>query len=169
MFHVALDSFFFFSQREHDILKTHGISVKKENKGVSIMKKQLTVILLSIAIIVSALLSACSMDNMNQSLIPDENTPSPSTPTDYDTAIRQLEDRIIELQQAQYISDAEYQKELAALMQELTLLKNQTEADEDNSTPEDPDSQQKPNTQPPTAPLPVFLYTLTDNRATITG
>lgn len=136
------------------------------------MKQQRIVLCVSLLIIFSCLLSACRTDRLDESIFPSEgDTDSPPEEvTDYAAAIRDLENRIIELQQNQYISDAEYEKELSSLLSRLESLK----AESTDKTPENSDKneentspEEKPNDIPTASPL--FLYTVADGLATITG
>ena len=82
--------------------------------------------------------------------------------------IRELENQIVELQQNQYISNAERQQELLRLQALLAELKS------DDDTTEQTPSDQSPNdskneTETPTTKQGKFLYTTDGNHATITG
>lgn len=125
------------------------------------MKKQIFTIFLSLLIIASSLLAACTADKL---------TPSPPTAEDggesstvnYGAQIRALEERILALQQSQYANDAEQQKELAALIEQLQALK----AESESAGTENPDDGKN---ETPTPDAPRFLYTVTNGKATITG
>lgn len=130
------------------------------------MKKQILIVSLSLLIILSSLLAACSADTLTP------NTPSkkPSTTesdtvttpdANYDAQIRDLENKIIELQQSQYVSDAEHQKELSALLDQLAALKAEAETQ--------PTDTKKPTAESTKPDASRFLYTVADGKATITG
>lgn len=129
------------------------------------MKKQFLLLCLSLLVIFFSFLSACGIKDPTQSIFPTDTLDgeaSDNTPTDYKAAIRELENRIIELQQTQYISDAEYEKELSSLLSQLEALRAESEAEEseredDTSEGDDMESVSR------------FLYTVTDGLATITG
>lgn len=137
------------------------------------MKKQTVTLALSLLIITACLFSACGAEQFGASIFPSDTSSDnqgSSTTTDYAAAIQNLEDRILELQQSQYISDAEYEKELASLLSKLEALQSESK-DKTPSVPEDgeeaPPPEEKPTDSPSASPL--FLYTVTDDLITITG
>ncbi len=112
--------------------------------------------------------------------VTDPFTDTPSTDTSLstddtarDALIRELENKIIELQQNQYISEAEYQKELKKLQSLLTELQNQISTP---STDTSADSSNRPSdttgndtTSDDTTPISQFLYKKEGDSAIITG
>ncbi len=120
------------------------------------MKRHVLTVILSLLIIASCLFSACSADRLSPTPPADSTT---TQPTDYSAQIRALENRILELQQSQYVSDTEYQKELAELTARLEALK--AENNSQSTTP--------PEDEQPSSDTPRFLYTVADNKATVTG
>lgn len=128
------------------------------------MKKQLAVAFLSLLIILSCILAACTSDTAPPSTMQPNNTDNSQAPgTDYQAKINELESKISELQKNQTLTDAEYQKELKLLTDELEALKAKAEAE--SKPPQD--TQKDHETQEPTSSQ--FLYTVSDGKATITG
>lgn len=91
----------------------------------------------------------------------------------YSKMISELEAKIMELQQSQYISDAENQKELQRLQNLLTDLKAQVsqsfEPSKSESTSSPSDSQSSSSQTESTAQTSKFLYTKDGEQAIITG
>ena len=129
------------------------------------MKKSTFTLLFSLLLIVSCLLASC---NVNESIFGgSQDTPQSNTSnTAYESMIRDLENQIIELQQSQYISNAESQKELNRLEELLAQLKKDTE--DDPQTPSTPDDTDVPTPEPPSEEA-KFLYTTDGGNAVITG
>lgn len=135
------------------------------------MKKQLTLILISLLIITVCLFSACSSDPYNESIFPsdqptDDSSANQNTQNSYEQAIRELENKLVELQQNQYISDAEYEKELGKLLQQLEALRAEAESKPDTDTQKPPETSNTPSSSPSDA---RFLYSVSNGKATITG
>lgn len=130
------------------------------------MKKQWIAACLSLLIIFICLFAACTGD-----------TPSPSTPqqntnhvpstnnTDYQAKIKELENKILALQENQALSDTEYQKKMSALLEELETLKAKAEKPDEDTTKDEATTQDP--TQTPTTSR--FLYSVRDGKAIITG
>ncbi len=124
------------------------------------MKKQILTVSLSLLIILSCLFAACTADKLAPTPTPsDDEVPSPTV--NYEAQIRELENKISELQQSQSVSDAERQKELAELTERLEALKAEA-GKQETTTPEEDESD-------PSVQGSRFLYTVTDGKATITG
>ena len=121
------------------------------------MKKKVIIISLSVLMIAFSLFAACAADRQNSGT-PPTNAGVVTPSTDYDAQIRALETQIAMLQQNQYISDAEYQKELQALIKQLESLKQ--EASKDETNPSGQGNQQS---------SARFLYKVSDGQAIITG
>ncbi len=124
----------------------------------------------------SSVLLLFSSCNANDRLFdPDlpEETQTQNQQSDYSQTIRDLENQIIELQQNQYISDAEQQKELTRLQNLLAELKNQVGIPSDSQTEAviSPDSTETESgaQSDSSAPSPKFLYKKDGDRAIITG
>ena len=135
------------------------------------MKKTLCSILLSFLLIFTCLLAAC---NASEPIFGDSSSDSAlsdaTASATYEEMIRSLENQIVELQQNQYISNAERQNELTRLQEMLAELKSEAEETE---PPSSDDGQTPPDdeTNDPDTPSTVgkFLYTTDGNQATITG
>ena len=129
------------------------------------MKKTTLIILLSTLLIFSCIFASCRMQG---GLFDDPSATSPPTDTTsdelYAAMIRELENRILELQQNQYISDAESQKELQRLQGLLDDLREQ--ATSDTSAPSVSDTEQA---LPPAADSADFRYTVQEEKVTVTG
>lgn len=131
------------------------------------MKKQIVITAISLLLIITCLFAACNIENGSGSIFPQEQETSVTTDTDQTSIrIRELENRIIELQQNQYISDAEYEKELEALRAELALLKGIQGSDTSDTSGTDTDTDV---TDTSAVEAPRFLYHTEDGKATITG
>jgi hypothetical protein len=93
----------------------------------------------------------------------------------YESTIRELEDRILQLQRDQFISNSERDKQISKLETEIAQLKKQSESStvpdesesESDSTEQDSDSETETETE--ALQKSEFLYTVTDGTATITG
>ena len=124
------------------------------------MKRHALIVILSLLIIAACLFAACSTGSA--STAPPTDSSAPPSSTDYTAQIRALENKILELQQNQSLSDAEYQKELAELTAQLEALKAET------TPPSTTPPSEEPSTTKP-SDSPRFLYTVSNNKATITG
>lgn len=125
------------------------------------MKKKLFTIVCILLLILPCLLSAC---NENESIFGESSTSENTSPTaNYEGMIRELENQIVELQQNQYISNAERQQELVRLQALLAELKEESE-----TTPPSSDETGEDTENPP-SPEGKFLYTTDGNLATVTG
>ena len=122
------------------------------------MKKKSIIIILSAVIVLSTILSACSLGVLGKD---PSGTDAATTPTgnESEARIKELEAKIVALIQNQQISDSESQKQINALKAELEALKNKKDEDATDSTekPSDTDSQS------------AFRYTLVNGLATITS
>lgn len=129
------------------------------------MKKQLFTLVCILLLILPCLLTAC---NENESIFGDPTPPENSElTTNYEGMIRELENQIVELQQNQYISNAERQQELLRLQELLAELKQDSETTppSSDSTTNDTENEAKD----PPSEQGKFLYTVDGNQATITG
>lgn len=124
------------------------------------MKKQIVITTLSIILILTCLLAACSAD-ANQSIFPPQSDQSSEVTKDASTqaTILALEAKIQELLNNQNTSSEEYSKELELLRAELEALKES--AKEETPPPSDTESAKPEATR--------FLYTVENGEATITG
>ena len=128
------------------------------------MKKQLVCVVCILLLILPCLLLGC---NENESIFGEASASENTSPTaNYEGMIRELENQIVELQQNQYISDAERQQELLRLQELLAQLKQDSETTPPSSEKVPNDTQ---NTETPPANQGKFLYTTSGNSATITG
>lgn len=122
------------------------------------MKKKSIIIILSAVIVLSTILSACSLGVLGKD---PSGTDAATTPTgnESEARIKELEAKIVALIQNQQISDSESQKQINALKAELEALKNKKDEDATDSTekPTDADKQS------------AFKYTLVNGLATITS
>lgn len=112
--------------------------------------KNFLLLLISFALALSFIFTACS---------PSSNTPPDSTQDtsqSYEALIKELEEKILELERNNSLSDEESKKQLEDLQNKLNELKSETSASEDSTT---------------SAPLPesIFTYKINDGKATITG
>ncbi len=135
------------------------------------MKKITLTLILSTLLIFSFIFSSCTTD---QSPPQDGDTSQQQDPSvipnvSYEAMIRDLENQIVELQQSQYISDAENQKELARLEELLAELKSQMpEKTPSQEEEKNPDSSKQPTDG--TTPSPsLFSYTRSGESIAITG
>ena len=119
------------------------------------MKKNVFAICFCLLLLTSCIFSSC---NANQKMFGDN---PPTSETDYSTMIRELENKLIALQENQTISDSEYQKEMTRLQNLLADLKSQSESDTPTSTDQKED--------PPSISQAKFLYDVTEGGAIITG
>ena len=122
------------------------------------MKKKSIIIILSAVIVLSTILSACSLGVLGKD---PSGTDAATTPTgnESEARIKELEAKIVALIQNQQISDSESQKQINALKAELEALKSKKDEDATDSTekPTDADKQS------------AFKYTLVNGLATITS
>lgn len=117
------------------------------------MHKKLIIIVSIIVLIFCAALNSC------QNSAPDQNPPKVSTTSPYEDQIKALEDQILALRQNQTLSDAESQAQIAeleALIDQLRTESTRTAATTEQSTP-------------PPSSRSVFIYTLEEGKAIITG
>lgn len=134
------------------------------------MKKQISFLFLPIFLSFLIILCSCGIsDSFSDTPPADTSLSSDSTP--YDVLIRELENKIIELQQNQYISEAEYQKELKKLQSLLSELQGQmssadtsTDVHESSTDTERTDSSSESST-----PISQFLYKKEGDGVIITG
>ncbi len=131
------------------------------------MKKITFSLLFSSLLIFSFIFAACNVEPDP----PDGADTSGGDPVipsiGYEAMIRELEDQIIELQQSQYISDAENQQELERLQNLLSELKEKLP--DDPQTPDDSTSPNDSDDKDPPASSALFSYTRTGDTVSITG
>lgn len=122
------------------------------------MKKKSIIIILSAVIVLSTILSACSLGVLGKD---PSGTDAATTPTgnESEARIKELEAKIVALIQNQQISEGESQKQINALKAELEALKSKKDEDstDQTDTPTDTDAQS------------TFKYTLVNGLATITA
>ena len=122
------------------------------------MKKKSIIIILSAVIVLSTILSACSLGVLGKD---PSGTDAATTPTgnESEARIKELEAKIVALIQNQQISEGESQKQINALKAELEALKSKKD---ENST-------DKEDTSTDTDAQSTFKYTLVNGLATITA
>ena len=113
-----------------------------------------------IIIVISILLLLCAALNSCQNSEPTPDTPSQTTTSPYDIQIKELQDKIQSLQQSQTLSDEESRQQIAELEAEIEKLR----AESSTVT-----TAQTAATQTTPAPRSVFIYSLEDGKAIITG
>jgi hypothetical protein len=122
------------------------------------MKKKSIIIILSAVIVLSTILSACSLGVLGKD---PSGTDAATTPTgnESEARIKELEAKIVALIQNQQISESESQKQINALKAELEALKSKKDENstDQTDTPTDTDAQS------------TFKYTLVNGLATITA
>lgn len=122
------------------------------------MKKKSIIIILSAVIVLSTILSACSLGVLGKD---PSGTDAATTPTgnESEARIKELEAKIVALIQNQQISEGESQKQINALKAELEALKSKKDENstDKEDTPTDTDTQS------------TFKYTLVNGLATITA
>lgn len=121
------------------------------------MKTKAALILLSFLLTTACLFASC---NSTEPIFPSDD--SSQNIDDHTLTIQSLEQQILELQQNQYLSELERQEELTRLQNLLAQLKNDATQTPSNNTT----NNQSPNN---TQSSGKFLYTVTENLATITG
>ncbi|MBR2292838.1 MAG: leucine-rich repeat protein [Clostridia bacterium] len=122
------------------------------------MKRKTFAVLFSILLISAGLFASC---NANQPIFGNDATPIETTAASAESQkIKDLENRIIALQQTLSISDTESREELLRLQALLSELKESVTDMTDKETDSTP-------TEPPAQAL--FLYTVENGEATITG
>lgn len=114
------------------------------------MNRKILSLSIAITILICAVFSSCSRDTT-----PPPND-APAVTSSYDYLIKELEDKILELQRDHYISDAERQKQIEELQKKLDELHGETAT---------------ATTAQATSPLPksVFIYTIENGLAIING
>lgn len=115
------------------------------------MNKKTFIITIASALIFCTIFSACSKGDGNSPITP------PAATSSYDLLIKELEEKILELQQNHYISDAESQEQIEKLQDEIDKLREQAAASTTTSTTST------------TLPKSVFVYSIEDGKAIITG
>ena len=140
------------------------------------MKKTYLAIIFSFALTFSCILSACGNYQPN---IEDE---LPATETQISDSISQqinaLKEQILELEQSNYITEIERNKEIKRLETLIANLKKEESQEpetEENTAPPQQDSsssnqeEPKPDNSKPNNSEPEFKYVIENNTATITG
>lgn len=136
------------------------------------MKRKTTLVLLSFLLLFTTILGAC---NATDSFLDDPPSPNDSQTTDertYEEMIRELEDKIIELQQSQYISDAEHQQELKKLQAQLAELKGSAyppSSDQNEGQDSSGSTDESNSPSPDSENVSRFLYKKDGSSAIITG
>ena len=114
------------------------------------MKKRFLILILGISILICTALHSCAP----------EPTPQAPSATDanssYELQIKRLEDALLKLQQSQYSAEAENEKLIKELQNEIAKLK----AEASTTTP--------PETTKP-LPTSIFIYSIKDGKSVIDG
>lgn len=135
--------------------------ILKKSKAQEVFMKKSMIFSFSVLLIAICLLASCNADNANRSIFGDSDKSPTQTEaqSDYEATLKSLENKILTLQQSQYISESEYQKELELLQKELEKLSagDKTTTDSGNETTAGEQQEAK------------FLYTVRDGKALITG
>lgn len=133
------------------------------------MKRNTFAVLFSLLLIASCVLASC---NANQKIFDEPSSDGGSSAAaEYDSVIRDLETRLLELQQGQYISDSKNQQEIERLQTLLAELKKAQESTGDPTQPPASDSTETPDADDKNqnTASSKFLYTVNDGTATVTG
>ena len=131
------------------------------------MKKTYLAIIFSFALTLSCILSACST-YQSPSETEAQTTETQSTDS-ISQQINNLKEQILELEQNNYITEIERNKEIARLETLITNLKKQ-ESNEGSNTPPKQDSSSSNQEEPtPNTPKSEFVYTIENDEAIITG
>ncbi|MBR2354212.1 MAG: leucine-rich repeat protein [Clostridia bacterium] len=136
------------------------------------MKRRTVYLLLALFLLVSAFACACSPTDSISGNNPPADSSLQTDGTTYESMIRELEDKILELQQNQYISEAEYQKEIKKLQAQLAELKNSVPSSSDSSSTDSGSAEQTEGSDTATTEKPSvsqFLYKKEGTTAIITG
>ena len=118
------------------------------------MHKKLIILVTAIALLFCAALNSCQNSEQNQ------DPPSVTTASPYEAQIKALEDQILALRKDQTLSDAESQAQIAELEAIIAELRAESTSTATTTSA---------TTTAPPSPRSVFIYTLQDGKATITG
>ena len=127
------------------------------------MKRSTFALLFTVLISFSCIFASC---NAREGIFGGMNTTDTEEGTDYDSLIKELEDKIIELKQDQYISDSKRNEELLRLEQLILELKKEAVPDTDSEETEATDTDTDTDNEKPTG---KFLYTSNGSELTVTG
>lgn len=121
------------------------------------MKNKILSVLLFTTILICACLPACARNQSNSpSNVPNNNS--------YETIIRELEEKILEIQQSQYLSETESQKKIGELQAKIDELRAEaTNASTNTTTVTDN------TTSTVESGKSVFIYSLSNGKAVING
>ncbi len=113
------------------------------------MKKFLS-FTIALTVLISVLFASCAKDT--------QTPPIATTAPTYDTVIRELEQKILELQQNQYISETESQKQIEELQNKINDLRAEAASTTAGTT-----------TAATTLPEGIFIYSISEGKAIIDG
>lgn len=133
------------------------------------MKRSTFAILFTILITFSCVFASC---NARDSIFGNQSPPDTEEKTDYTSMIKELEDKIVDLKQDQYISESKRTEEILRLEKLILELKQSTgdksDTDIENNTETDTESDTETDTDEK-EPTGKFLFTAQGTEATITG
>ena len=138
------------------------------------MKKTSFAILFTVLITAACVFASCNAYDIGQ-----QSPPNDSSYESYESSIRELEDQILQLQRDQFISETARNEQISKLEEVIEQLKaqspqapslspNESESN-DKDTPNESETGSDTETSPNENTKAEFLYTVTDNTATITG
>lgn len=124
------------------------------------MKRSTFALLFTVLLTFSCVFASC---NVRDGILSDSNTTDTEENTDYNLLIKELEDKIIELKQDQYISETKRAEELLRLEQMILELKQNSDTDKNTESTDSEESTTE------TKPTGKFLYVSDGSELTITG
>ncbi|MBQ8849708.1 MAG: leucine-rich repeat protein [Clostridia bacterium] len=144
------------------------------------MKRSTFAILFTVLITLSCVFASC---NARDTIPLFDSSDTTDTDTEaYTSMIRELEDQIVELKQNQYISESKRAEEILRLEKLILEIKQSANTNTDNDTEQNTDTDTNKDTSADTdtdastepdntdnAPTGKFLYTVNENKATVTG
>ena len=133
------------------------------------MKKTKGRLIIPIALSSVLLFSACSVQDPLLFEDTAESTLTQSSDVDHSKIIKELEEKILLIQQNQSLSDAEQQKELNRLQDLLAELKNQVSGKNPEQTDSNATDTEESSAGSDSNPIPQFLYSRNGDTAIITG
>jgi len=113
--------------------------------------KKFTLFTIILTLLASVLFTSCAQEITNE---PDATTAT----TAYDSIIKELEQKIIDIQQNHYISESESKKQIEELQNKIDELREKAQATTAQTT-----------TSATTLPEGIFIYSLSDGKAIIDG
>ena len=105
------------------------------------MKRSTFALLFTVLLTFSCVFASC---NVRDGILSDSNTTDTEENTDYNLLIKELEDKIIELKQDQYISETKRAEELLRLEQMILELKQNSDTDKNTESTDSEESTAEP-------------------------